>query len=138
MDAPEIIKHDKKTLAIVFRSGMTVPEGVHFYTPLDNPFQVGIHNRKGGTRLPPHIHSIDRPMTISVIQELLFVISGHIRITIYSNDEKLISKISLSEGDSILLMDGGHSVDFLTKTRLFEIKQGPYGGSSHAKIYFHT
>ena len=126
------------TMALVFRSRMHVPPGVHFYTSEENPFQVGIHNRTKGTKLPPHIHRIENPITLNVIQELLCVVSGKIRVTIYTTEGKPCGKMTLSGGDNILLMNGGHSVEFLTKTKVFEIKQGPYSGPSHAKIYIHT
>jgi len=135
-DTPDMIQYKKTVLALVFRSGMEVPDGVRFFTPPDNPFQVGMHHRTKGTKLSPHIHRIDHPLTIDVIQELLVVISGKIQVTVFATDETHVSTVVLSTGDSILLMGGGHSVEFIETTQLFELKQGPYAGSKNAKIYF--
>jgi len=135
MRTPTVIKHGKLPLAIVFRVSMQIPEGVHFYTSENNPFQVGIHKRKQGTKLPPHIHTTEQPITVNVVQELLTVVSGKIRVLLYSEKGKLCKKIVLSTGDSILLMHGGHGVEFLSDAKVFELKQGPYRGPSHAKIY---
>ena len=46
-----------------------------------------------------------------------------------------IAKKLLIAGDAILLKSQAHSVEFLGNARVFEIKQGPYPGDSHAKHY---
>jgi len=135
MDAPEIIKSGKKILAMVFPAKIRVSSGVSFFTAPDNPFQIGMHNREKGTHLAAHIHRLDHPLTINAIQELLVVVSGTIRVTIYTRGGKRKKSVTLTSGDSILLMDGGHSVEFLEDSNVFELKQGPYRGPINAKIF---
>lgn len=135
MDSPEIIREKKNILAIVFRKGVGGDPGVQFYTPPEAPFQAGIHKRDGGITLPPHIHRMDTPLTITSIQEVLFVMSGAIRVRLYTPKGVLHTSVDLRGGESILLMNGGHGVEFLKKTTLLEIKQGPYRGSHNAKIF---
>ncbi len=135
MDIPEVIKHHKKILAIVFRKGIEGDPGVHFYTPTDAPFQAGIHNREGGVKLPPHIHTMENPLTITSIHEVLVVLSGAIRVRLYTPKRTLHTRVDLCGGESILLMEGGHGCEFLKKTTLLEIKQGPYMGSANAKLF---
>lgn len=123
-----------KMVAIVFRKHLAV-DGIQFFTEDYNPFQIGVHERKKGVALTPHVHRLENPLTITVIQELLFVQSGKIRVTLYTKDGTVIEQKILKTGDSILLMEEGHGVEFLRDSRLFEIKQGPYPGTTHAKLY---
>lgn len=135
MKGLEHIYHKKKIAATVFRKDIPV-SGLKFFTGLHNPFQIGIHQKSKGIKLAPHIHRLEKPLIIKTIQEILFVLKGKIRITIYSRQGKIISKKILYSGDSILLMEEGHGVDFLEESRVFEVKQGPYPGSQFAKIYY--
>lgn len=119
---------------MIFRKHLDIP-GVRFFTDERNPFQIGEHRRPKGTKLPPHIHIIEKPLVISTIQEVLVVQEGKIRVTLYTKEGTVIQKNILSAGDSMLLMDHGHGVDFLEDAKIFEVKQGPYPGTRHAKIY---
>ncbi len=135
MDTPEIITHDGVDTAMIFRSTMEIPPGVHFYTTEQTPFQIGFHNREKGIKLTPHIHRMEAPITVTEIQELLYIIAGKIKVTMYTKDGQSYASVELAAGDSMLLMAGGHGVEYLEDTRMFEIKQGPYPGTSNAKIY---
>lgn len=136
MSTPEIIQLNGEKVAMVFRAGLEVPDGVHFYTTEDAPFQVGMHNRSAGVQLTPHIHRMDHPITVTKIQEMLFLISGKIKVTLYTKDGLPGTSVELETGDSILLASGGHGVEYLEDTKMIEVKQGPYPGTSNAKIYF--
>lgn len=135
MKGIEKIYYKDRVAAIVFRRNIPV-QGLKFFTGDLNPFQVGIHSRKKGTKLSPHIHEIVKPLTIKTIQEILFVQDGRIRLTLYNKNGEVIDKKILKPGDSVLLIAEGHGVDFLEDARIFEVKQGPYPGTKHAKIYF--
>jgi len=130
----EEIADGKNKLAIVVRRDVKV-DGIKFFTDENNPFQIGVHERKKGVSLTPHFHVLDHPLTIYSIQEILLIQKGKIRISLYSKKNKLIAKVVLNSGDTILLIDGGHGVDFLEDSRVFEVKQGPYPGSKKAKMY---
>ncbi len=137
MRGVEKIHYKKNIIAIVFRRYLSVVD-LKFFTNDRNPLQVGIHQRKSGIRLSPHIHRLDNPQIIREVQEVLIVQEGKIRVTLYTKSGKIIGKKILHQGDSILLMKEGHGVDLLEKSKIFEIKQGPYPGTHHAKIYFHS
>lgn len=124
-----------KLVAIIYRKNILV-KGVKFLTSDENPFQVGIHSRQKGINLSPHIHKIDKPLVIDTIQEILYVVEGKIRVTLYSANGTIIKKKVLAAGDSVLFISEGHGVDFLADSRIFEVKQGPYPGVIHSKIYF--
>jgi len=135
MKGVEVILHGGRKLAIIFRSYIQI-NGVSFLTDPDNFFQVGLHVRDSGVRLAPHVHKMTGAIQVTTIQEMLFIQSGKIRLTFFTTDGRKLSKKILGAGDSVLLMDVGHAVEFLAKTRMFEIKQGPYPGAKNAKIYF--
>jgi len=134
MNGVEDIYSGKQLIAKIFRKNVKV-SGVKFFTPLSNSFQVGIHQRPKGLKLSPHVHKLDQLLKIKTIQEILFVQEGKIKITFYTKKGKLITSKILGTSDSILLIAGGHGVEFLTDSRVFEVKQGPYPGSQNAKIY---
>lgn len=136
MKGIEPIIHNTLEVACVYRSSLVVKNNIQFLTSQDNPFQIGIHDRKEKIRLPTHLHNCPKPIEISEIQELLYVISGQIRVYMYTKDNKKIAQKLLSPGDAILLKSAAHSVEFLGNARVFEVKQGPYPGYAHAKIFF--
>lgn len=131
----EKVENYGKLIAMIFRSNIKV-ESVKFLTGVESPFQIGIHDRKRGVNLPPHTHRIDKPIHIKSIQEILYVVDGKVRVTLLTEKGKRITNKTLSKGDSILLVSGGHGVDFLEDARIFEVKQGPYPGPSKAKSFF--
>lgn len=130
----EPILYKKKEIACVYRNTIEV-SGIRFLTEKDNPFQIGIHHRERKIALPAHIHNCPKPITISEIQEILYVIKGKIRVTMMNEKQNIISRKLLSQGDAILLKTQAHQVEFLGGSRVFEIKQGPYPGDKHAKHY---
>lgn len=130
----ELVKFKDKTIGMIYRHDLPV-EGIKFFTSDMNPFQIGIHQREKGLKLTPHVHLLTRPLVIETIQEVLFVQKGRIRLTFYTKKGKKLKSYVLNSGDSALLMDEGHGVDFLADTRIFEVKQGPYPGTEHAKLY---
>lgn len=134
MKGVEGVFKGKKLVAIVFHKNLQVKD-IEFFTDNDNPLQIGAHNRKKGTKLTPHVHIINAPITVNSVQEWLLVQKGQILVVMYTEKGKVIDKKTLSTGDSILLMEGGHGVEFLKNSRIFEIKQGPYVGVVHSKIF---
>lgn len=134
MKGVEEIYYAGKLLAIVFRNYISI-DGVKFLTHKKNPFQIGIHSRAKGVKLAPHFHKIGKPVKISHIQEMLYVQSGKIRVSFYSKKGEIIQRKILKKEDSTLFLDVGHGVDMLEDSRIFQVKQGPYSGTVHAKIY---
>lgn len=135
MKGLEKVYSGKKLIAIIFRKSIKV-SNLKFFTDKKNPFQIGIHNRKKGIKLDPHFHKLEKPLIIKEIQEILFIQRGKIRIELYSSAMKLLSRKILKAGDNILLISGGHGVEFMEDSVIYEVKQGPYPGSKVAKIYF--
>lgn len=130
----EPIIYKKKEIACIYRKNIPV-NSIQFLTTPDNPFQIGIHDRKLPIKLSPHTHNCPIPLSIGEIQELLFVMKGKIRVTIVSEKNKIIATKLLSRGDAVLFKTQAHGVEFLGNARVFEVKQGPYPGDAHAKHY---
>jgi hypothetical protein len=120
----ETITHNGKIYAVVVRKKVKL-DGTKFFTPKDYPFQIGVHLKSKGLKIEPHTH---RPFICNVKsrQEFIHVDDGKIKITIYNDKRKKIKSVILNSGDSFLAVGGGHGIDFLSKTKLIEVKQGPY------------
>jgi len=134
---PDVVSYNNRPVAIILRRDIDV-DGIKFFTEPDNAFQVGIHHRPKGLILTPHVHKMEHPVEIDEIQEVLMVLSGSIRLTLYSHEGKLLGKRILKANDSVLLLREGHQIEYLEETRMFEVKQGPYPGVKNAKIYLGT
>jgi hypothetical protein len=134
MSKPDVISYNNRPIAIILRHDIDV-DGIRFFTEPENAFQVGLHHRSKGLVLPPHIHKIQKSITVKEIQEVLLILSGSIRLTLYSRDGNVLGKRILKTNDGVLLMREGHKIEYLEETRMFEVKQGPYPGSKNAKIY---
>lgn len=68
--------------------------------------------------------------------EGIVVLEGKIEILLYdSNTEALINQITLNNGDSILMYQGGHEIKILEDTKFIEFKQGPYIENLDKKLF---
>ena len=120
----EQIIHKGKVLAIILRSSARL-SGIEFFTPETSPLQMGTHLRDIGEESKPHIHKpIKRE--IASIQEMLHIDYGKVIIDFYDETGKWITNETLNSGDTILLVEGGHGLKFVEKSKIIEIKQGPY------------
>jgi quercetin dioxygenase-like cupin family protein len=109
-------------------------DGVNFVTRQTDDFQVGIMERPAGYKVKPHTHP-PREQTISTVTEFLQVAEGKIRVTVFDEEWKELATEELSTGDFLIFFKGGHSVEMLEKSRLIEVKQGPYPGDNAAKSF---
>ena len=127
----EIKSDDGKIIAIVVKSDFK-KEGVNFVSKEDYPLQLGISSyRKGGT-IKAHFH-IEKEIRINKIQEVVHIKSGRTIVNLYDLNGKKFKSIELSEGDTILFVDGGHGFEMLEDTKIIEVKQGPYFGKDKDK-----
>jgi len=128
------VKHKKKVLAIVFRKRLKA-NGVKFLTPHTFTLQLGLIEHSKGKIVREHKHPTSIHYKVDTTQEFLYIEKGKIKISLYSDDWKLIKKVMLSSGDFILFVSGGHGLKVIDDCRIIEIKQGPYPGDKLAKIY---
>lgn len=127
----EKIVKNGKVYAIIIRSGIKVGD-VRFFTPKQYPLQVGLHIRKAGTIIHSHSHkAVKREIELS--QEMIYIIQGKIKVNIFDEKKNKITTKVLNSGDTILLVQGGHGFNILEKTKMIEVKQGPYEGKEKDK-----
>jgi len=130
----ETIEYNNERLAYIVRKSIKV-DGKKFFGSPDDFLQIGYMNLKKGEILKPHIHKPQKKL-ITQNQEVLYIVSGKMKVSFYDKIPKKINEASLSDGDLIVLLSGGHGFEFLEDTELIEIKQGPYTGKSNDKTIF--
>jgi mannose-6-phosphate isomerase-like protein (cupin superfamily) len=129
----ENIVHGGEIFAIIVHAGFK-ESGIHFFTPPSYSQQLAYMRHPEGRKIPPHIHN---PVTRSVEYtcEVLFIKKGRLRVDFYGEDRVLFTSRELSDGDTILLIKGGHGFEMLSELEMLEVKQGPYSGD-HDKTRF--
>lgn len=126
--------HLGELIAIVIKANHQV-DNLEFFTDDHNPLQVGIHQKAAGVQLTPHIH-LSNTKVITQIQEVLYIVKGKVKATFYTIDGDAIDSVILEAGDSLIQLAMGHGFEILEDAKIFEVKQGPYPGTKHAKIFF--
>jgi hypothetical protein len=121
---PEIIKINKKILAIILRDNYK-SEGINFFTPNDFSQQLGYMKRPKGYEIIPHLHNKVK-RNVEFTNEVLFIKSGKVRVDFYDENKDYLKSQILNKGDVILLVRGGHGFEMLEQSEMIEVKQGPY------------
>lgn len=121
----QIIDGDK-ILATIFSKNVKT-ESINFLTPDDFDLQVGLIQHKNGKQVPLHFHNRIKRETDSM-NEILYIEKGQVDVIITDQSWSVKKEITLTGGDMIMFIDGGHSVYCHPDARIWEIKQGPYVG----------
>ncbi len=129
----EIKSSTGSTIAIVVRKDFN-KEGANFLSKETFPFQLGVSSYKEGHKIKSHFHK-KREVVVNNIQEVIYFKSGKALVTLYDLDKTLIKSLSLSAGDLIFLVDGGHGFEMSEDTTFIEVKQGPYLGKDKDKEF---
>jgi hypothetical protein len=116
------ILYKNKLVGIFLR---TIKKGSLPITDGKEPLQMVTLKHLRGKYLLAHTHK-PTPRYTKSMQECLIVKKGKIRIDLYGPDKKMFKKISMREGDSFLLMNGGYGIHFLEDAELLELKNGPF------------
>jgi hypothetical protein len=127
----EIKSSDGSTIAIVVRKNFN-KEGINFLSEGNFPLQLGINSYKKGYKIKGHFHQ-KREVVVNSIQEVIYFKSGRALVELYDLNKKLVTSISLSAGDLIFFVDGGHGFEMAEDTTFIEVKQGPYLGKDTDK-----
>ena len=120
----EIVKYEDTELAYIVK-GKWKPEQTTFLTPSDFSLQMGLIVYPAGGVIIPHVH-LPVVRMVSGTNEVVMVRQGACDVDIYTNDRVLVGTYALEEGDTILLLGGGHGFRMREDTILFEVKQGPF------------
>ena len=63
----------------------------------------------------------------------MHVDAGRIRVDLYDTGDLIAGTADLFTGDTILFVQGGHSLHIMEDSRIIEVKQGPYEGLASDK-----
>ena len=111
-------------------------ENLEFCTDDSSFMQVGIHDKKTGALVKPHAHK-KAVIEVTRMEEVFYIVKGKVEVTIYNQDNgEIIQQVILKRGDTMVHYSQGHGLKFLAPTILFEVKQGPFMGTTQSKIYF--
>lgn len=113
-------------------------DGLEFFTEDNSFMQVGIHNKEANATVVPHAH-VCNPFMIDRMEEVFFIVEGKVLVTLFDQLTGIrIQEVTLKTGDTMIHFGQGHGLTFLEPTVLFEVKQGPFKGTSNSKIYFNN
>lgn len=129
------IKNNREIFGLIIKSKRKFfKEGVDFVTKNSDFLQLGFLNHNKNYKIQSHIH-IKKKRIIKYCTEVLLIYSGKVKIIFYDINGKNIKKSKiLNSGDIIILFKGGHGFKFYKKTKIIEIKQGPYVDGKDKKI----
>ncbi len=129
----EQIEHGGLLLALIVSHRFEKP-GITFFTPNDLSQQLAYMHHPQGKIIEPHMHN---PVAreVQYTQETLIIKRGKLRVDFYDRDRNYLESRTLTDGDVILLVQGGHGFEVLEELEMFEVKQGPYTGD-HDKTRF--
>ncbi len=127
----EIKSSNGDTIAIVIRKDFN-REGINFVSDSSFPLQLGINSYKKGHEIKSHFHQ-KREFVITNVQEVIYLKSGKVLVSLYDLNKTMVQTITLSAGDLIFFVNGGHGLEMLENTTFIEVKQGPYFGQDKDK-----
>lgn len=121
----EIIKFNEQIIAIIYRDSDWIP-GLNFITPSELFLQVGSWWYPKGKKLQSHFHkNFLREATRT--HEMTYVKQGSMKVTLYSDDKRIINEFILDKGDLAIYAYGGHGYEILSDdTQIIEAKNGPF------------
>lgn len=132
----ERIHHQGKTFAIVLRKDLKVEKST-FLTPDESSLQLGFIVHTKGYVETPHIHKpVER--VIRNLQQMLFVEKGVVALDFFSDAGEMVKSVEVGQGDTILIMEGVHSIRVLQDLKCLTVKQGPFLGIGEDKIEIGT
>ena len=130
----EYIKDGNELFAVILIN-IYDKEGLNFITKGDSYFELAIHNVSKGTRYKAHITNPFLDIKKLNANKIYYVVDGKVGVDLYNLKEEKINYITLNKGDLILFLNGGHGLDILEKSKVIEVKQGPYRGQEKDKKF---
>lgn len=108
-------------------------DGINFVSAEEWPFQLGLLMHGSGHSIAPHRHVAQPNRIVAETQEFLLVVSGTMEVDFFDAAGRCFDTERLTAGEGMLHVQGGHGFRFLEKTRVLELKQGPYLGRDKEK-----
>ncbi|MDQ3964081.1 MAG: hypothetical protein M3277_09270 [Actinomycetota bacterium] len=134
MHVEEITAHEVVLGYLIRGATEDPPDVTTFVTRPDASLQVGFIVKDPDHPVPRHRHKpVERALVGTA--EVLYVARGSGQVALYDASGELVAEKRFAKGDLIVLLDGGHRLDFDTDTTLVEVKQGPYPGTDEKELY---
>lgn len=124
MKVTNICSIDGQVIAIIVPPNSLNKDGPYFLTDKQLSIQLAVINRSAGLKDARHFHPPFERVIRQTI-ECLIIVSGNIKIAFYDQVNQY-NEYYGQEGDVILFVSGGHSIEYLEPSKLIEIRQGPY------------
>jgi hypothetical protein len=128
----ELIIRDSTLLAEVLRSDLEV-DSTTFFSRDTAQLQLGVMSHKAGFIEPPHTHPTLSRGECST-QQFFIVTRGSIYVDFYTSTGVRDIEIFLEVGDSIVIIEGIHSIRIMDDSRCVTVKQGPFLGVDYDRI----
>lgn len=94
-------------------------------TDSSGALQVLTLSHSKGDSVKPHVHRRMKRVTMD-LQECLVVLKGKIRIDLYSSAIRPVKRVIVKAGEVYIVLDGKIGVEYLEKSEVIEIKNGPF------------
>lgn len=134
MNNLETIEVNGSTYAYFFQKDIEIPNAAQFITQAEDPMQVGIFEREKGYQVPAHRH-ISRTVELQSVGEFLLIQSGSAVVEVFNDAWEVLCTKTVTAGDCVIFLRGGHAVKTLEPTRILEVKQGPYLSTEKEKTF---
>lgn len=132
----EIIEFNGVKYAEVIRADVKVSQTT-FFSPAESSFQFGLLAHEAGFVEPPHYHKWV-PREIKDLQQMFVVQRGIVVVELYNDESELLREVTLRQGDAIVLIHGVHAIRVEEDMQCISVKQGPFLGDVHDKIFVET
>lgn len=118
---------ENEQLGIIIPSISKNLDPIKFFTQDSDDIQVGIINRPNGHLIEPHFH-LNNERKLNSTSEVLIILEGELKVNFYDFKMEFVQSEIIKTGDVLVLFSGGHGFEILQKTKMIEVKQGPYMG----------
>lgn len=132
----EAIEFNGVKYAEIIRADVRVSQTT-FFSPADSSFQFGLLAHEAGFVEPPHYHKWV-PREIKDLQQMFVVQRGVVVVELYNDESELLREVTLRQGDAIVLIHGVHAIRVEEDMQCISVKQGPFLGDVHDKIFVET
>ena len=123
------VQKDKDLYAIIVRENFN-EDGVNFITPDSSTLQVAVSAYESNSEVKPHFHNRIR-RTLDETMEVVHIDEGEAEVSFFKESKKiLVGSYVIKKGDIVIFFKGIHRLVFRKKTRIIEVKQGPYTGAT--------
>jgi hypothetical protein len=130
------IEHKGRAYALVLRANATSDDKYNFLTGPQGPLQLGMNFYDAGETIKAHYH-LPRKIETTHVQEFILIGEGSVTLTLFDVDDHTpFTEVLLGKGDMVLLLEGGHAFKVHERTKIVEVKQGPYDGKTKDKVVF--